>query len=199
MTTGLPGQVIKVLAADADGQIWIGTDQTLAVWQTNHFEVMTPTNGEATLSVKRIVPSGSGNLWVEANGRMRRCAGRQWLAESDSWNHELGRRTSLHFLHGDNEGGLLSGAGDLGLIHVSANGTFQRLTTLDGLPSNVIDFAYEDRDGNIWTGYERGGLVQVRRRLFWVIGKNEGLGDSLINTVCEDAQGAVWIGTQPAA
>ena len=156
---------------------------------------MTPTNGEAVLNVKRIVPSGGGNLWVEANGRMRRCAGRQWLAESDGWNRELGRWTSLHFVHGDSEGGLWAGAGDLGLIHVAADGTFQRLTTRDGLPSNVVHFAYEDHDGNIWTGYERGGLVQVRRRLFRVIGKEQGLGDSLINTVCEDAQGAVWIGT----
>ena len=47
LTAGLEGQIIKVLAADAQGRIWIGTDQTLAVWQTNHFEVMTPTNGEA--------------------------------------------------------------------------------------------------------------------------------------------------------
>jgi signal transduction histidine kinase len=195
LTTELDGQTIKILAADAQGRIWIGTDQTLAVWQTNHFEVMTPTNGEAGLDVKRIVPSGGGNLWVEANGRMRRCARRQWLAESDGWNRELGGWTSLQFVQGDREGGLWAGAGDLGLIHVAADGAFQRLTTRDGLPSNVVHFAYEDHDGNIWTGYDRGGLVEARRRLFRVIGKNEGLGDSLINTVCEDVQGAVWIGT----
>jgi signal transduction histidine kinase len=195
LTAGLSGQIINVLATDAQGRIWIGTDQTLAVWRTNHFEVMTPTNGEAALNVNRIVPSGGDTIWVEANGRMRRCAGRQWLAESDGWNRELGGGTTLRFVQGDSEGGLWAGAGDLGLIHVAADGAFQRLTTWDGLPSNAIHFAYEDHDGNIWTGYERGGLVQVRRRLFRVIGKEEGLGDSLVNTVCEDAQGAVWIGT----
>lgn len=189
------GQPVKVLTADTRGRIWIGTDQTLALWQTNHFETMIPTNGEAVLNVKRIVPSGASNLWVEANGRMRCCVGRQWLAESGGWNRELGKRTSLRFLHGDKEGGLWSGVSDLGLIHVTPGGRFQRLTTKDGLPSNAVHFAYEDRDGDIWTGYERGGLVQVRRRLFRDIGKDEGLGDSLINTVCEDAHGVVWIGT----
>ena len=194
-TESFKGQNINVLAADVRGRIWIGTDGSLALWQTNHFEVMTPTNGEAVLDVKRIVSSGGSNLWVEANGRMRRCAQRRWLAESEGWNRELARRTSLHFAQGDHEGGLWAGAGNLGLIHVAPDGTFQRLTTRDGLPSNVIQFAFEDRDGNIWTGYDRGGLVEVRKRLFRVIGKNQGLGDSLINTVCEDAHGSVWIGT----
>src|ERR1035441_2692190 len=191
----LEGRRIKVLTADGQGHIWAGTDQCLAEWQTNHFELMTPTNGETFLEVKRIVPSGANHLWVEANGRMRRCAGRQWVAESAGWKSELGRLISLRFLHGDAEGGLWSAVGDLGLFHVLADGTFHRLTTRDGLPSNTVHFAYQDREGNTWTGYERGGLVQVRRRLFRAIGKDEGLGDSLINTVCEDTQGAMWVGT----
>jgi signal transduction histidine kinase/ligand-binding sensor domain-containing protein len=192
---GLEGRKIKVLTADAQGNIWAGTDQSLAEWQTDHFEVMTPTNGETFLEVKRIVSSGASSLWVEANGRMRRCTGRQWVAESDGWRNELGKLISLRFLHGDAEGGLWSAVGDLGLDHVLADGTFHRLTTRDGLPSNTVHFAYQDREGNTWTGYDRGGLVQVRRRLFRVVGKDEGLGDSLINTVCEDTQGALWIGT----
>jgi len=195
LASGLEGQQIKVLTADVQGHIWVGTDQILAEWQTNHFEVMTPTNGEAVLNVKRIVSSGKNDLWVEANGRMRRCTGRQWVGESEGWSRELGRLNTLRFLHGDAEGGLWSAVGDLGLIHVLKDGTFHRLTTRDGLPSNTVHWAYQDHDGNTWTGYERGGLVQVRRRLFQAIGKDEGLKDSLINTVCEDAHGRVWIGT----
>lgn len=199
LTGSFAGQTIKVLTADGSGNIWVGTDQSIAVWQTDHFETMTPTNGEPVLNVKRLVASGASNLWVEANGRMRRCANRQWLAESQSWNHEMGKRNSLRFLHGDREGGLWSGVSDMGLIHVAPDGRFQRLTTKEGLPSNTVHFAYEDRDGDIWTGYERGGLVQVRRRLFRAIGKEEGLSDSLINTVCEDTRGVIWVGTHSGA
>jgi signal transduction histidine kinase len=191
----LAGRQIKVLTADGQGHIWAGTDKALAQWQGDHFEVMTPANGEAVLDVKRIIPSGASNLWVEANGRMRRWVGRRWQAESEGWNRELGQLVSLRFLHGDADAGLWAAAGDMGLIHVLADGTFHRLTTREGLPSNTIRFAYQDRDGNTWTGYERGGLVRVRHRLFRVIGKDQGLGDSLINTVCADAQGGVWIGT----
>ncbi|HEY1662624.1 MAG TPA: two-component regulator propeller domain-containing protein [Verrucomicrobiae bacterium] len=195
LDTELKGQHVKVLTCDAQGRIWIGTDQTLAVWQTNHFVAMTPTNGEPILDVKRIVPSGGGNLWVEANGRMRRCSGQAWQAESEGWNHELSKFTLLNFLQGDAEGGLWGGAGNLGLINVRADGSFHRLTTRDGLPSDTVSFAYEDQEGDIWTGYELGGLVQIRPRIFQSIGQEAGLGGDLLNTVCVDTRGAMWVGT----
>lgn len=198
-TSGFKNQSIKVLTADESGQVWIGTDQALAVWETNHFELMTPTNGETVLDVKRIIPAGKSNLWVEANGRMRSCQGQHWFAESEGWNREMSRHTSLRFLLGDRDGGFWASAGGLGLLHVDPNGDFSRLTTDDGLPSNTIRFAYEDQDGSIWTGYDRGGLVQVRRRLFQNVGREEGLNDSLINTVSEDKHGALWIGTHSGA
>ena len=33
------------------------------------------------------------------------------------------------------------------------------MTTKDGLPSNTVPFAYQDHDGNTWTGYDRGGRI----------------------------------------
>ncbi|HEY1663700.1 MAG TPA: triple tyrosine motif-containing protein [Verrucomicrobiae bacterium] len=196
---GIENQTIKTLAADQSGNVWVGTDQTLAQWQTDHFVTMNPTNGESLLNVKRIIPAGGSNLWVEANGRMRCCQGRQWVAESESWNLEMSRRKSLRFFLGDRDGGFWTSTGDLGLVHVAANGRLSQITTRDGLPSNTIQFAYEDHDGDIWTGYDRGGLVQVRRRLFQNVGRAEGLNDSLINTVSEDTHGALWIGTHSGA
>jgi signal transduction histidine kinase/ligand-binding sensor domain-containing protein len=190
----LDGRQIKVLTADAQGHIWAGTDRSLLEWQTDHFADVTPTNGESRIDVQRIIPSGATNLWVQANGRMRRCLGRQWVVESMGWNRAPVNTTALRFIHGDAEGGLWAAGGDLGLIHVLPDGTFHRLTTREGLPSNTLRFAYQDRDGNTWTGYERGGLVRVRRRFFRVIGKEEGLANSLVNTVCQDTKGGVWIG-----
>ncbi len=190
----LAGQRIRVLTTDQQQRIWVGTDKALAEWQHDHFAIMTPTNGEPVLNVKRIVSTGGGDLWVEANGRMRRSSGQRWVAESEKWRTELGR-TAPRFIHGDSRGGLWAGAGDLGLINVLADGSLHRLTTKDGLPSNTIQFAMQDRDGDIWTGYDRGGLVQIRPRLFRSIGREEGLSDSLVNTVCEGAPGTIWIGT----
>jgi ligand-binding sensor domain-containing protein/signal transduction histidine kinase len=191
---GLENQPIKVMTADASGRIWVGTDQGLASWQGNRFEAMTPTNGETRLSIRRIVPSGKDSLWVEAGGRMRRCENRRWLAECEAWP-ELGSTSKLWFVQGDPKDGLWSDADDLGLIHVESNGALRTLTTQDGLPSDSVRLAFSDREGNLWTGYERGGLVQVRPRLFRVIGKDEGLQESVVTSVCADSDGSIWVGT----
>ena len=195
---GVEGRQLKVLAADDRGQIWVGTDVVLARWQGDHFERMNPDNGEAQLDVKRIIPTGNnGNLWVEANGRMRRYLNQQWIAESPGWQRDLGRVSGLQFVRGDSQGGLWAAttpASNLGLVHVQADGGFKRLTTDDGLPSNAIQRACRDAEGNVWAVFGRGGLVQVRPRLFRAIGERQGLKDALVTSVSEGRQGDLWIG-----
>ena len=195
---GLEGQQIKTMAMDEQGRLWAGTEVALARWQGERFETMNPTNGEAQLNVKRIIPTGNNNsLWVEANGRMRRYCGQQWVAESEGWKRELSGISRLQFAYGDPKGGLWAASGlanSLGLFHVQADGNFIRLTTRDGLPSNAIQKVCRDAEGNIWAVYGRGGLVQVRPRLFQSIGERQGLKDALVTSVSEDPQGALWIG-----
>ena len=190
---GLEHQRIHALVTDVQGRIWAGTDQMLAQWQKDHFVKMNPPSDEGPLSVKRIVPAGS-SLWVEANGRMRRLSNRQWVAESEAWKRELGPAGRLSFLQGERNGGLWGSRADLGLVHVESDGTMIRLTTDDGLPSNVIRFAFNDREGDTWTGYDRGGLVQIHPRLFRAIGRPQGLA-ALVNSVCMDPGGTLWIGS----
>ena len=192
---GLEGQQVSVLSADASGHIWAGSDQSLACWRDGRFEIMTPTNGEPKLSVKRMIAVDNHGVWVEANKRMRRCEGRRWVAESEGWVRELGNSATLRFVCRDGRGGLWAGQAGLGLMRVQEDGTFQRLTTRDGLPSDSVRFAFPDREGAVWTGYERGTLVQVRPRTFRVVGPEQGLSDSLLTTVCEDSEGAIWMGT----
>ena len=41
---------------------------------------------------------------------------------------------------------------------------FERITTVNGLPSDVVSAAYEDVEGNLWIGTDIGGLVRERSR-----------------------------------
>jgi signal transduction histidine kinase/ligand-binding sensor domain-containing protein len=191
---GLPQQRLTALADDAAGYVWVGTDQSLARWSGDRFEVMTPTNAESRITVKRIIPAGSRGMWVEANGRMRRCEGWNWVAESPEWIRQLGRATTLRFVRTDARGGVWTGYEDMGLIHLEEGGELKRLTVRDGLPSDDVRFAVPDREGNVWSGYERGYLLQVRPRTFHTISREQGLQDAPVTTLCEDGAGAIWLG-----
>jgi signal transduction histidine kinase/ligand-binding sensor domain-containing protein len=191
---GLAGQKIRVLVADAQRRIWAGTDRMLAQWQDDRFVPVQPGEDGEILDVRRIIPAGN-SLWVEANHRLRRLVNQRWVAESPGWNETYGRRVRFNFIQGGHKGGLWAGARDLGLIHVASDGTLDRLTTVDGLPSDTLHFVFTDREDNLWTGYDRGGLVQVRPRLFHSIGRAQGLTETLVNSVSVDPQGGAWVGT----
>ncbi|MBV9507622.1 MAG: hypothetical protein JO323_21720, partial [Acidobacteriia bacterium] len=52
---------------------------------------------------------------------------------------------------------------------------------------------FEDRDGNLWAGTNR-GLLRFRDYVFTVFGKDEGLPSDEPNVIYEDRDGNVWVG-----
>lgn len=188
---GLEGQAIYALAADAEGGIWAGTDKGLMKWEDGRFVDRNPPG--AGSPVLNIIPAGD-SLWVQGPERLRRFAGGQWAAEAKDWAASYARR-SLNFRFGDKTGAFWASNEGVGLIHVAPDGTIKTVSTREGLPSNSMKMIFPDRVGNIWIGYDRGGLVQLRPRYFQIIGRVQGLSNTVVNSVCEDAEGSVWIGT----
>ncbi len=192
---GLRGRRVRALAADPAGRIWVGTDVELAVWTGGRFETMTPTNGEPALSVLRMAFAPDGGLWVEADGRLRKCRDRQWQVEAQGWTGEFGPTGDPLLINCDAEGGLwFTHVGD-GMIHVQPDGVIHRLTADSGLANNLTRCWLQDREGNIWTGSERGGLMRIRKRDFHVLDKAHGLTDASITSVAEDPAGVLWCGS----
>ncbi len=187
----LGGDIIRALAADDAGVIWVGTDHSLFQWKDDHFIDQTPA-GAPMLPVRQIIPAGQ-SLWIESDGRLRRWAGGKWMTGIVDWRRNLSDG-SVHFAQGDRDGGFWAANNKLGLIHTEADGSLRTFSTDDGLPGNSIASVCRDHDGNTWLGYFRGGMVRIRRRLIHTLGRSVGLGGELINSVCEDGTGAIWIG-----
>ena len=91
--------------------------------------------------------------------------------------------------------------GDSGLFlrRPGASG-FERWSTENGLPSNVVNFAFEDREENVWVGTDVGGLARFRGDLVKNLGRREGLPSECTFTMSENAgDGTLWVGTMRGA
>lgn len=186
---------VNLLASDQSGNIAAGTGEKLLLWDGDHFENATPTNGEPEIAVKGLVSDDQGGWWVESNGRLRRCKGRRWIAEAPDWLREKRTWGRVRWEQPDRSGGFWGAYVDGGIIYVSATGALSAVTTREGLPSNRVRTMTQDSEGDAWASFESGGLVRIRPRLFQAIEKRDGLSDIVTTSVCEDTNGAIWIGT----
>ncbi|MGH7978812.1 MAG: sensor histidine kinase, partial [Limisphaerales bacterium] len=110
---------------------------------------------------------------------------RRGLLESAS-NRALG-------MHEDRNGGIWFNHYGNGVFYITPDGRFERFTVRNGLPGDRVGAWFQDRDGGIWLGVDRGGLVRLSTRHFQMIGRSEPLWPPL--SVCQDADHAIWIGT----
>jgi len=192
---GLPAGRLSVLTLDQQGRLWAGSERGLAVWKTDHFISMVPTNGPAQISVTGMFAGKSESMWVVADGQLRRMSGREWVTEAPKLKELLTGNLPWWAAMSDGGSGLWLMPPRAGLLHIGEQGQVERITTSEGLPSNLLRFLFQDREGNFWTGCDRGGLVKISKPLFHTISKAEGLADTVVSSVCEDAEGVVWIGT----
>ena len=67
----------------------------------------------------------------------------------------------------------------------------RRYTTADGLPSNVVYCAFQDRDGFLWFGTEV-GVSRFDGHHFMNLSLADGLSDNNVLVIEQDSQGRVW-------
>ena len=188
--SGLDGEKANYLATDSDGQVWVGTEKKIARWNGSFFVDETPTNGEPTVNAKLLLCTTGNNFWAFANGTVRHAVNRQWIAMLDSWSDLLQTDPIYIGTYHARDGGVwIRGLGQ-GLFHADADGRTERISAANGLPGNRVNCWFQDREGNIWAGIDRGGLVRLRKKQFQILAAN-----SAVATVCEDARSNIWIGT----
>ncbi len=193
---GLTGHPVYTLVADAQGRVWAGAKNEIALWNGRQFEDMTPTNSTGEVQPQLLFPTKAGALWVLDGDRFRKMVGRKWGAEATRWRGLLGAASGRGMgMHEDRDGGLWFNHYGNGLFHITPDGQFQQLTTQDDLPSDRVGAWFQSSDGGVWVGTTLGGLARLRDRRFHVIGVPEGLPARTALSVCEDTNDAVWIGT----
>jgi signal transduction histidine kinase/ligand-binding sensor domain-containing protein len=216
---GLQGRQINALVTDAQGRVWAGTEKEVAVWENGCFQTMTPTNGDSELNVAFLSPARNGEFWILDNERVRKARDRQWILEAEACRGVFTGRMDRFGAQEDRNGGAWFYHYGKGIFHVRPDGEARQLATEEEFPGERVDCFFEDREGNLWAGVDRGGLVRLRQKRFQTLIPPENRllvpnhapdddstprrGAERVTvkaavSVAEDSGGALWIGTYGA-
>lgn len=190
-----PGSRVNCLDADHRGGIWIGTTTQIARWDGRAFADQTPTNGGAASDTTYLFFTSSNGFWAFTDGTVRHAIGRQWVANVEAWRDLTKAQMIGLGAHEAREGDVWFRDHGQGLFHASRDDRWETLSATNGLPGNRVNCWYQDQEGNLWVGIERGGLVRLRKRSFEVIGDSRASQIFAVSTICEDQAGNIWIGT----
>jgi signal transduction histidine kinase/ligand-binding sensor domain-containing protein len=213
----LEGSAIRCLTTDSKGRVWVATEREVATWTGSGFQTMTPTNGESSLNVSWLYIAPDGDVWIIANERVRKARERQWIFEAEPCRGLFSGSQDRLGMQEDRSGGVWLYHYGKGLFHIRADGHTRQLAMEENFPGERVDCFFEDREGNLWNGVDRGGLVRLRQKRFislipgddglsraglWSADENEdsarsGSAPTAIAavSVAEDVEGEIWIGT----
>ncbi len=189
------GEFVWSLAQDREGHLWVGAESGVWRWAPG-----APRRyAMPGLRVGDLTTTAEGQVLVGAKGRgLWEVTGEQlvphhfhhagrpgaWLADRDVRSNKLLR---------DRDGGLWIGTEGLGLIHVK-DGQADSFTRLQGLSGNIACSLFEDREGNIWYGSDK-GVDRFRRLAVTTLTTQQGLPHELTRSVLATRDGSIWVAT----
>jgi signal transduction histidine kinase/ligand-binding sensor domain-containing protein len=193
---GAFGQFVWSLAEDGDGVLWAAADSGLWRWQPGpprRYETPGMRVGDliTTLDGQLLVGIRGGGLKQLAGDKLVPYAIRR-AARPDELIPD--RDIKSNKLLRDRDGGLWIGTDALGILHVR-DGKADVFTRAQGLSGNIACGLFEDREGNIWFGSEK-GLDRFRKLPVTTISTQQGLPDEGTRSVLASRDGSIWVATK---
>ena len=160
----IPGNLIRSIAIDKDGNKWIGT----------LYDGMAKFNGDATWNIYAVFNSGLpnndvypivfdnvGNIWIGTNGGgLAKFDGKTKWTVYDQSNSGL-PNDNVYTMTIDKDGTIWVGTVEGGLAKFDGDTTWTIYNTFNsGLPNNEVRGIHIDREGNKWIVTYGGGLAQ---------------------------------------
>jgi ligand-binding sensor domain-containing protein/signal transduction histidine kinase len=185
------GTQINSLLMSRDGSCWVAGPRGLL-----HFKNPKVTTDKAQLftlpglTIISLCEDQGGVLWVGTReGKLWRLQNGKWLEQAD-----LSETHPITAIVADVDGGISIGTEGSGVYRLK-NGTYTRLTTDNGLLSNLIRTLYSDPRGVLWIGTAGGGLSRCAAGHVASFTTREGLPDNTISQILEDDAGHLWLGS----
>lgn len=183
-TPGLLHDTIRCLFEDADGVLWIGTQAGLCSYRGGKFErsvlLDTPVTAVLRDQARRLwIGTRTKGLWLYADGALR--------------GVDMGLRGAMNAyvraLFEDSNGRIWVGVGSGAPLYLDHD----RPVRIEGVNTaypGTCGFAEQPR-GTLWFGVGS-AVYRLRDGVLSRFGKEQGLTDEQVTSVCADAQGRIW-------
>ena len=179
--------VIRALAEDHQGNVWVATTRGLNQFQHDKLILYTDAK-ELGGPITGLAIAPDNSVWV--------------ATETSVFKIDQGRSTKIEFnqsihspsvLYFDRSGMLWIGTVEHGLYSFS-NGKLTHYEVQHS-PGDKIHTIYQDRDGSLWVGLIKGGACRLQSSTFECYSEADGLVGSFVHVITEDREGSLWIGT----
>lgn len=180
-------QNLRVIALQraSDGSLWIGTDRGAhQLWPDGRLETL-PADSLPYGVVYSLLELAPDDMLIGSeHGLFRSHAGRLEHMGAETGLEPVPVRALLR----RSDGSVVLG-GDRGAFMLPATGPAQQI--LD----ESVESLLEDRDGTLWLGITRGGLVRWQANDRQIIDATSGLLGRNSQALMEDREGLLWVGT----
>ncbi len=199
----LKSNFIVTLLKTRSGTIYLGTSNSLSKWAgtDGKFSLVNNISGDAFVS--SLLEDGDGTIWVGTHDRglyyFNPATSLKGRFLNDPSNKNSLTTNSINALYEDGDGALWLAMEGGGLCRLDKDRkTFQRFSTQNGLPSNVVFKVLEDNRKNLWITTSK-GLVKMdaARKNVTVYTKENGLLNDQFNynSGYKDSTGKLYFGS----
>ncbi|MBX7183731.1 MAG: diguanylate cyclase [Vicinamibacteria bacterium] len=193
---GLPVDLTRAVAEDRDGSTLVGTTNGMARLRGGEVRAFTTRDGLPPGAVRGFLRDRRGRLWI---------ATQDGAIEMNTVQDSFGRRVGvadgapsngMRFLVEDQEGRVWLGteAGVALARHGLGEGRIEVPPALADLRTHVIEALYVDREGGLWVGTLRAGLVHLSKGTVERSPLMEGASIG-VRAFYEDEEGTIYVGT----
>ncbi|MFN8288288.1 MAG: two-component regulator propeller domain-containing protein [Chitinophagales bacterium] len=192
--SALPDNVIRCLAKDAQGNVWIGTDNGVAKFDGNTFTVIDSSNSDLPVNqIRSIAFDTSNHLWV---GTLQAGVA---VFDGSNWINYTSQNSALpddqvRTIAFDTAGDAWLGTTG-GVVHISSEGWEVYGMFNSPLASNNINHIFV-QDATIWVGTVNGGLSRKVGSVWnTYTHQNSGMLDNTAYHLTDDIFGNLWFAT----
>jgi ligand-binding sensor domain-containing protein/signal transduction histidine kinase len=187
----LDGQYIFKLLEDREGSVWVGGGAVprgrLCLIRNGSVECHGD-DGKFGLGVIGLYEDSKGNLWAGVRDGLWR-----WKSGPPKFYALPGEANGIQALSEDTDGALLVGLN--GGIHRLVDGKTEAYGLSATAPKFQATMILRDRDGSLWIGIQKQGLLHVHQGKTDVFAPSDGLSGEDVTSLFEDHEGNIWLST----